>query len=253
MGSRGELTPLGDLLMAIYNTLRGEYGPQAWWPSHTGSTWEIMLGAVLTQHTTWTNVELSLGNMIAAWGLDSLSNPDIFLSMPDDKLAEVLRPTGFFASKPRTLRGLAGYVANRGGVEKFANSRESTSVLREELLRLWGIGPETADAILLYGLGRATFIADAYALRLASRWGLARPTAGYEELRSIFMDNLPHDPALFNEYHALIIVHGKNICRPKARCEVCPLNRRILVRADDEIGWQCPKLFTASGKIGVTG
>jgi endonuclease-3 related protein len=231
---------VGSLLMAIYDALHEYYGPQSWWPSRSGSAWEVMLGAVLTQRTTWKNVELSMLNMVARWGAGSLSDPRVVLEASDGEMAEVLRPTGFFASKPRTLRNLAGYVTGNGGVDAFAKSVKSMEQIRRELLGLWGIGLETADAILLYALGRPSFVADAYALRLVSRWGLVRPNAGYEELRALFMDNLPHDAALFNEFHALIVRHGKEICRPRPLCEICPLNRPIPVGG---IGtWQCPKV-----------
>ena len=111
------------LLMAIHDVLLRYYGPQKWWPSRSGSAWEIMLGAVLTQRTTWTNVELSLANIAAKWGLEGLGNPRVVLEASDQELAVVLRPTGFFASKPRTLRGLAGYVVRKGGVEALAHRR----------------------------------------------------------------------------------------------------------------------------------
>ncbi len=236
--------PAGSLLMAVHDLLLARYGPQSWWPTRTGSAWEIMVGAVLTQRTTWTNVELSLSNMLAAWGRESLIEPEIVRNASDEELAAVLRPTGFYASKFRTLKNLAGYIAGKGGPGGFAGSRQSTDEIRNELLDLWGIGPETADAILLYALGRATFIGDAYALRLASRWGLIRPTAGYEETRALFMNNLPHEAALFNEYHALIVTHAKTICRSRPECEICPLNTPLRVSwgGSLEAEWRCPKI-----------
>ncbi len=179
---------------------------------------------------------------MAAWGIESLSDPRVILNSSQEVMEAVLRPTGFYNSKPRALKALAGYVIAKGGVEAFANSGEGTDVLRAELLSLWGIGPETADAILLYVLGRATFVADAYALRLAARWGLLRPEARYDEIRRLFMDNLPSGAALFNEYHALIVAHAKEVCRPRPRCEVCPLNDWIDLGHNRE-GWVCPKLY----------
>jgi endonuclease-3 related protein len=238
---------VGSLLVAIHDALLAYYGPQSWWPTRTGSAWEIMLGAVLTQRTTWTNVELSLRNMVERWGTESLRDPRIVLETSDEELAAVLRPTGFFASKIKTLKNLAGYVVNEGGVEALVTSTESTEEMRKELLGLWGIGPETADAILLYALGRPSFVADAYALRLASRWGLVRPNAGYDEVRALFMDNLPRDSALFNGYHALIVQHGKNRCRPKPLCHVCPLSSPISVDETSErrYEWHCSRLGVA--------
>jgi endonuclease-3 related protein len=200
-----------------------------------------MLGAVLTQRTTWTNVERSLDNLAAAWGPASLADPEIILNVPDEELVRLLRPTGHFQSKPRKLKYLAGFVLGEGGVEALARSGESTEGLRARLLGLWGIGPETADAILLYALDRAVFVADAYALRLTSRWGLLPTAAPYGDIQKLFMDNLPHEVALFNEFHALIVAHGKQICRPRALCEVCPLNRPV--RLGQGGSWSCPRLF----------
>jgi endonuclease III related protein len=230
------------LISDIHDALLSYYGPQKWWPSRSGSAWEIMLGAVLTQRTTWTNVELSLANMVAEWGLEGLSDPRAVLEALDQELTAVLRPTGFFASKTRTLKGLAGYVVRKGGAEAFAQSTESTDAIRKELLDLWGIGPETADAILLYALGRPAFVADAYALRLAARWGFIRPTARYKEIRALFTENLPQDATLFNEYHALIVTHAKVLCRPNPLCEVCPLNRPLRIGERRAIEWHCPRL-----------
>jgi endonuclease-3 related protein len=231
-----------DILPAIFDVLHAHYGPQEWWPTRTGSKWEIMLGAVLTQRTTWTNVERSLDNLMAAWGPAGLAEPEIIFNAPEEELVGLLRPTGHFLSKPRKLKFLAEFVLGGGGVEALARSREGTKGLRARLLGLWGIGPETADAILLYAFSRPVFVADAYALRLASRWGLLPPTARYGDIQKLFMDNLPHEVALFNEYHALIVAHGKQICRPRALCEVCPLNRSV--RLEHAGYWSCPRLYT---------
>jgi endonuclease-3 related protein len=241
---------LDRLLRAIFEALSEQYGPQNWWPSATGSSWEIMVGAVLTQRTSWTNVELSLANMIATWGPESLTDPRAILEASDEELSRVLRPTGFHTSKPRALKNLARDVLSKGGPDKLASSPDSTEQIRSELLGLWGIGPETADAILLYAHGRPAFIADAYALRLASRWGLIGPMARYEETRALFTDNLPHDARVFNEYHALIVTHAKQICRVRPLCEVCPLNSPLRASGikGSTSGWRCPKLGVTSAR-----
>jgi endonuclease-3 related protein len=200
-----------------------------------------MLGAVLTQRTTWTNVERAFDNVESEWGRAGLSEPESVLRASEEELVRVLRSAGHFLSKPRKLRGLAQFVVGEGGVEALQRSEESTEGLRGRLLGLWGIGPETADAILLYALGRSIFVADAYALRLAARWGLIRPGAGYTEIQGLFMGNLPHDAALFNEYHALIVAHGKALCRPRPLCEVCPLNRSIPLDVQSAETWRCPR------------
>lgn len=238
------MSGIDDLLLAIHDSLLALYGPQTWWPTRTGSVWEIMLGAILTQHTSWTNVELALGNMESVWGLDSLRDPEVVLGAPLEAITAAVRPAGFFTQKPQRLVTLARFVMEKGGPAELAASVESTSDLRRELLSLKGVGPETADAILLYALNRPMFVADAYAVRLCARWGLAAPTAKYADVQALFMDNLPHDAALFNEYHALIVMHCKQLCRPKPLCEACPLNRLVPVSVEIGEGWVCPKLYT---------
>jgi endonuclease-3 related protein len=159
----------------------------------------------------------------------------------------MLRPAGHFNRKPRTLKLLARLVAELGGADAIATSDEATAQVRARLLGVWGIGPETADAILLYALGRPVFVADAYALRLAVRWGLLSPTATYDELQRLFSDNLPQDRALFNEYHALIVEHGKQICRPLPLCDLCPLNKPLALDVPEATAtWRCPCRFVAS-------
>ncbi|MEP6774955.1 MAG: hypothetical protein ABJA50_05105 [Chloroflexota bacterium] len=232
------------LLLRVYQELSSHYGPQNWWPTRTDGVWEVLLGAILTQHTSWTNVSQAFDRMEEAWGSEGLSRPEVILSTPLDALTAVVRPAGFHTSKPQRLVTLAHFVMEHGGPEALAALGEPTIDLRRELLALNGIGPETADAILLYALKRPVFIADAYAVRLASRWGLASPTASYSTVQALFMDNLPHDPALFNEYHALIVTHAKAICRPKPLCQVCLLNGPLFFGAEKPSGWICPKMYT---------
>ena len=235
---------MSRVLLLIYRALYDYYGPQRWWPTSTGSCWEIMLGAVLTQRTSWANVEAALNNISAAWGAAGLAQPERVLAAPDEELRELLRPVGHYRSKPQRVKNLARFVMEKSGVEDLVHSGEGTGSLRGQLLHVWGIGPETADAILLYGLGRPVFVADAYALRLASRWGLLPPRTSYHAIQRLFMDNLPHDVALFNEYHALIVAHGKEICRPRPLCPSCPLNRQI-EDAASALTWRCPRLHTS--------
>ncbi|MEO6458426.1 MAG: hypothetical protein ABIO92_09180 [Chloroflexia bacterium] len=232
-----------QILISIYQELLAHYGPQNWWPSRSGDPWEVMLGAALVQRTSWVNVERSLDRIVAAWGLAGLADPEKLLAATEEELASLIRPSGHYNSKPRKLRNLARFVIDAGGVNSLATSQVSTLELRAALLSLWGIGPETADAILLYALGRPIFVADAYALRLVSRWGLLPPNATYNEIQTLFMDNLPHDAALFGEYHALIVEHGRQTCRHRPHCHICPLNRQLLVGVDlgREVVWQCPK------------
>ncbi len=233
------------ILLAIFTALHAQYGPQHWWPAITGSRWEIMMGAVLTQRTSWRNVDRALANILAAWGVEGLSDPVRVLRASHEELVELIRPAGHFRSKPRRLKLLAEFIVKHGGVDNLAASDETTDTLRDKLLAVWGVGPETADAILLYALQRTTFVADAYALRLASRWGLISPDAGYYEIQRLFTDNLPHDLALFNEYHALIVEHGKQLCRPRPLCHSCLLYRSLTLEMAEEGShqvWRCPKM-----------
>lgn len=241
------------MLLAIYDALSSHYGPQHWWPTRSGSAWEIMLGAVLTQRTTWRNVDIALDNIERAWGERGLSDPQAILSASEEELVKLTRPTGHYKSKPRKLQALARFVLEHGGVQALIESPESTETLRARLLGIWGIGPETADAILLYALNRPMFVADAYALRLASRWGLLKPTAIYKEIQRLFMENLPHDVALFNEYHALIVTHGKELCRPYPLCEACPLNRILPldVTPTEVNNWRCPWPLAKEEEVSV--
>ncbi|HEX8218362.1 MAG TPA: endonuclease [Chloroflexia bacterium] len=239
----GRQANVGALLLAIYRTLLGHYGPQGWWPTVTGSRWEVMLGAVLVQRTTWRNADRAMSNLASALGREALSDPAALLELPDARLAELLRPAGHFNRKPRTLKLLARLVHELGGVEALALSREPAGRLRARLLGTWGVGPETADAILLYALGRPVFVADAYALRLGVRWGLLAPNASYDEVQRTFSDNLLVDVALFNEYHALIVEHGKQLCRPAPLCELCPLSKPVVLNHEQEATWRCPRRY----------
>jgi endonuclease-3 related protein len=166
------------------------------------------------------------------------------LDAPIEALAAMLRPTGFYSTKPQRLKDLAAYLLSRGGPDAYRRSPEPTSTLRDELLAIKGVGPETADAILLYGLDRPVYVGDAYSGRLAARWGLLPLGAPYHTVRALFMDNLPHDAALFNEYHALVVRHARTICRPRARCEVCPLGRPVPL-GHNPGAWECPRRYTA--------
>jgi len=230
---------LPDLLISIYEALFAYYGAQRWWPTHSGSRWEVALGSVLIQHTSWTNTERALQNVLSAWGSAGLAEPDRYLQAPIEELERLLRPAGFYTAKPGTVQVLARFVVEAGGMDALAASTESTADLRRKLLEIRGIGPETADAILLYALDRPVFVADAYALRLASRWSLLPPTATYHQVQALFTDNLPHDTALFNEYHALLVAHGKVLCRPRPRCHECPLYAGVVLR--DGTRWRCPR------------
>lgn len=208
---------MSSRLQEIYDTLYTAFGPQHWWPGET--PFEVLIGAVLTQNTAWTNVERAIANLKAAdaLSLDGLAALDTVI------LAELIRPSGYYNQKAARLQGLIRYITdNHGDLDAFFD--QDTESLREELLSLKGIGPETADSIALYAAGKPTFVVDAYTHRIFSRHNLIAEEAGYHEIREMFMDGLPEDVPLYNEYHALIVRLGKEYCKKsKPRCEQCPL------------------------------
>ena len=182
-----------------------------------------MVGAVLTQNTAWTNVERGLARLKERLGANDLS-PHAILALPEAELADCLRPVGYFNVKARRLRAFCGAYVAAGGRE--ALSRLTTAELRHRLLAIPGVGPETADDMLLYAFDRPVFVVDAYTRRLLSRLGLLTGAESYETIRLGLEGALGLDAALFNEYHALIVRHGKESCRPRPRCGACCLAGR---------------------------
>ena len=205
-------------LMKMYDAMLQELGESGWWPGE--SPLEIMLGAVLTQNTAWGNVEKAIDNLKKAGLLDLEALFEISL----EDLAELIRPAGYFRVKAGRIKALLAWIKDFAGGEIESLSSHDTWALREELLGVKGVGPETADAILLYALDRPSFVADEYTRRILSRHGMVPEEAGYDELRDFFMDALPEEVTLFNEYHALIVRVGKQWCtRRKPDCKNCPL------------------------------
>lgn len=202
---------------AVYRFLYGHYGPQGWWPAD--SPFEVMLGAILTQNTAWRNVERAIQNLSQA----GLLSATAILTQPDADLADMLRPSGYFNVKARRLKNLCRFIHQTGYRETFAMPTET---LRQHLLSVNGIGPETADDILLYAYDRPVFVIDAYARRLFSRLGLVSGNEGYEALRRLLETSLDATAAIYNEYHALIVAHAKAVCRSKPLCEACILCSR---------------------------
>lgn len=215
-------------LSHIYDRLLSCYGPQHWWPGET--PFEIVVGAVLTQNTAWDNVRRAILNLQRA-GLLTL---EALHGANADAVRALIRPSGFYNVKYLRLRHLLDYLTARpDGWERLHTAPLET--LRAELLAIHGIGPETADSILLYAFERPTFVVDAYTRRLFERLGerwLAE--APYEAVRARFMAHLPNDRALYGEYHALIVVHGKARCRQRPRCVGCPLEDECLYRAESQ-------------------
>jgi endonuclease-3 related protein len=202
-------------LRAVYRRLEAAYGRQHWWPGD--SRFEIMVGAVLTQNTAWTNVERAIANLKRARAL----TPETIVAAPHARLAAWLKPSGYFNIKARRLKSMCRWLIGQGGVRVLA--RMNTHDLRAALIAVHGIGPETADDIALYAFNRPVFVIDAYTRRIFTRLGLVKGDEGYEHLRHWFETELGPDVAVFNEYHALIVKHGKDVCRKRPRCGDCRL------------------------------
>ncbi|MEN6384845.1 MAG: endonuclease III domain-containing protein [Phycisphaerales bacterium] len=208
-----------DTIQQIYELLFKRFGKQFWWPGETKD--EIIVGAILTQNTNWTNVEKAIANLKKA-GVMSLEK---LHAMGQLEIAELIRPAGYYNIKAKRLKNFLNwlYEQHNGSIVELESMR--TDSLREELLSVNGIGRETADSILLYALEKPVFVVDAYTYRIVTRHQLIEPECDYEQLRSLFEDNLDTDVKLFNEYHALIVYTGKEYCRPKAKCKGCPLEK----------------------------
>ena len=212
-------TPTKNRLKAVYGSLYGAYGPRHWWPAD--SPFEVCIGAILTQSTSWKNVEKAIANLKEA----GLLSPAGILKTENRKLARLIRPSLYYNVKARKLKEFVRFLNDGYGGKVEAMAKVPTDELREELLGVWGLGPETADSILLYALCRPTFVIDAYTKRIFGRLGLVNEDATYDEVKGFFESALPKDAALYNEYHALIVEHGKNACRTKAKCDGCPLQK----------------------------
>lgn len=208
---------LRERLLELYRRLLNTFGPQGWWPGET--PFEVALGAILTQNTNWQNVSRVIDALKAEGNLD----PVRLGEMTEAELAKHFRPAGYYNLKARRVRNFLDFFVARFGSSMQNMAEEDWEPLRDELLGLHGIGPETADSILLYALHKPTFVVDAYTFRILSRHGLAADPCSYEELRQFFMDRLPPEVPLYQEFHALLVRLGKEFCRPQSRCLGCPL------------------------------
>ncbi len=215
-----------EMLMEIYDALLAHFGPQRWWPSQAGTDTpagqlEVCIGAILTQNTNWRNVERALANLRAADAMDLTALHE----MPAERLGELIRPAGYFRRKAGRVQNFVAKVVEFGqGVGAFLD--RSAGSLREDLLSVSGIGPETADSIVLYAAGLPTFVVDAYTARIFTRHQLIGPEDDYESIQALFEDALEPEVALYNEYHALIVATGKTFCKTrKPKCDRCPLGR----------------------------
>jgi endonuclease-3 related protein len=209
----------GQKLRQIFELLFERFGPQHWWPGETKD--EIITGAILTQNTNWQNVEKAISNLKK----ESLMSLEKLYSIEQPQLAELIRPAGYYNIKAKRLKAFLKWLfeQNNGKLSEIESMK--TEILRQELLQINGIGRETADSILLYAFNRPVFVVDAYTYRIAARHQLIEPQCDYEQLRSLFEDNLEDNAEMFNEFHALLVRTGKEFCRPQARCAGCPLEK----------------------------
>jgi len=198
---------------ASYRRLLSAYGAQHWWPAET--PFEVMVGAVLTQNTAWGNVEQAIAGLKQVLEL----TPERLLTLTEQQLAGYIRPSGYFNVKARRLRNLCQFIVQQGG--ESALRLQPTDRLRDALLSVNGVGPETADDILLYAFERPVFVIDAYTRRLFSRLGLIEGSERYEQLRQGVEAEFGPDVEAFNEFHALIVRHAKRHCAVRPRCEGC--------------------------------
>lgn len=219
-------------LMDAYRRMTEHYGDLNWWPGE--SQIETIVGAVLTQNTNWTNVEKAIENLRAAKSLDLQS----LLSLKVEDLENLIRPAGYFRIKTQRLRNLLSFIANEYGDTETMFASDAAK-LREQLLAVNGVGPETADSILLYAGEKPTFVIDTYTHRVAKRHGWIELDADYATLKAFFEKHLERDVALYNEYHALLVNIGKEHCKPTPRCENCPLQE--LLTNNGPITWPVPQ------------
>lgn len=210
---------MGTRLLELFGLLARGFGPQNWWPSDT--RFETIVGAILTQNTAWQNAKKGL----RALKREGLLTPDALNKAGPEEIAALIRAAGYYNLKAARLRSFLDYLFSRHSGSLDAMFQAGPERLREELLRVWGIGPETADSILLYAGNIPSFVVDAYTKRVLFRHGLIDSEAArYEEVRALFMDNLPADPSLFNEFHALLVKVGKEFCtKRRPQCRGCPL------------------------------
>jgi endonuclease-3 related protein len=209
------------MLPEAFERLLRAFGPQHWWPGE--SRFEIVIGAVLTQNTSWSNVELALHNLRR----QGLLSPAALYATSPSELEELIRPAGYFRIKARRLRNLLEFLFQKHGGSLDSWLDVEPHRLREQLLSINGVGPETADSILLYAAGHPTFVVDAYTARVLKRHGWIEPAADYHAIQRLFENTFEQDVQLFNEYHALFVRVGKQFCRKKPDCAECPLRELL--------------------------
>lgn len=203
----------------IYEVLRRRYGPQGWWPAD--SPFEVIVGAILTQNTSWKNVVRAIENLRREEAL----TPKALHRISPNRLKRLIRPAGFFNVKARRLKNFSVFLHEEYGGKLGLLLAEPAGHMRERLLGVNGIGPETADCIVLYAAGKPSFVVDAYTRRIFTRYGLIAPSSSYDDVRRYFTERLPVRASLYNAYHALLVEHAKRYCLSRPKCLECPLNQ----------------------------
>ncbi|MEF8787546.1 MAG: endonuclease III domain-containing protein [Planctomycetota bacterium] len=218
---------LNSRLQDLYDGLREEFGHRDWWPGET--PFEVMVGAILTQNTNWDNVEKAIDNLQERGAL----SPAAILNLEQDDLQDLVRPAGYYRQKAARVKRLAQWLMDNcdGAVELLQDWPEDE--LRKELVSIRGVGPETADSIMLYALDRPVFVVDTYTLRVTTRHGLIERNCTYYDLQNLFQDHLPEDLDLYRDFHAQLVEVGKRYCRPTPKCRNCPV-RPVLGEPDLE-------------------
>ncbi len=206
-----------ERIAGFYDVLYKHYGPQGWWPAKTEL--ECILGAILTQNTAWKNVEKAMENLKR----EELISIDKLALIPVQHLASLIRPSGYFNQKAAKIKNFINFILENYSGKLEEMFEEDTQTLRDKLLGIKGIGPETADSILLYAGKKPVFVIDAYTYRILSRHGMIPEESSYGEMQELFMGSLPEDVQVFNEYHALLVRVGKEQCKKTPLCEGCPL------------------------------
>jgi len=211
-------------LFSVYRALFKAYGPQRWWPAKTRL--ECVLGAILTQNTAWSNVEKAIeglrGERLLSWKALRAASPG--------RLRKAIRPSGFFNMKADRIKFLVKHIDSQDSGQLYRLLSKPIRIARTELLSINGIGPETADSIILYAGNKPTFVVDAYTRRIFARLGILGGKESYNEIQSMFEENIPKKASIYNEYHALIVRHAKEFCRKRPMCDKCPLNKICLKR-----------------------
>jgi len=206
-------------LVSIYKTLFKTYGSRKWWPAKT--RFEVIVGAILVQNVSWANAKKAILNLKK----HNLLNPSAIHNVSVKKLAPLIKSSRFYNQKAEKLKNFTDYLFSKydGSLNKML--AVDMDILRKELLLIKGIGGETADSILLYAGNKPSFVSDAYTSRIFNRYGITNKNTSYEDMRKMFMDSLPVDADLYNEYHALIVHHGYAVCKAKPECDECKLRR----------------------------